>query len=271
MISTQEVVERPFIPAAARVAYGAAPQQFGDLYLPPGAGPHPLLVAVHGGCWLSEYDLRHLSGFCTALAQTGCAVWSLEYRRMGDAGGGWPGTLQDVAAGAAFVGTLARDYPLDLTRMAAIGHSAGGQLALWLAAWGKVRDQLPFATPEPLPWRGVIALAGIPDLAQAAQTQVCDDAVVRLLDGTPAERPLRYALASPQAQLPLGVPQRLLIGAKDPIVPPALVAAYVAAARAAGDDVTLTQIPEAGHFELIVPGTAAWRVVETAVAQTLGS
>src|SRR5579872_6257352 len=112
--------------ADARIVYGEGPLQFGDLRLPAGEGPHPLVVVVHGGYWQAIYNLIHAGHLCVDLADHGIATWNLEYRRIGDPGGGYPGTIDDVAAGFAFIGELGRRYPLDLERVAAFGHSAGG-------------------------------------------------------------------------------------------------------------------------------------------------
>ena len=134
ILSAADLADFANPPADARIPYGDDPLQFGDLRLPPGGGPHPVAVFVHGGCWLSEYDIAHSSAVTAALAQSGIATWSLEYRRVGDEGGAWPGTLQDVARGADHLRSIAARYRLDLDRVIAAGHSAGGQLALWLAA-----------------------------------------------------------------------------------------------------------------------------------------
>ncbi|HMQ29286.1 MAG TPA: alpha/beta hydrolase [Chloroflexaceae bacterium] len=255
MLTTDDYMALPPGRPDLRAPYGDHPDQFGELYLPPGAGPHPPVVLVHGGCWRAQYGLAPLGPLCEALRAAGYAVWSLEYRRIGG-GGGWPATFADVAAGADALHGLAA--PLDLGRVVAAGHSAGGQLALWLAA----RPRLPRASAlwaaDPLPIRGVLALAALADLAAAAGRALCGTAVPELLGGSPAERPERYAEASPAALLPLGLPHVHLVGAADPIVPPDYLAAFVAAARAAGDDASLTVLPAAGHFEVVAPAPPAW-------------
>src|SRR5579872_5792979 len=120
--------------ADARLRYGPDPLHFGDLRLPGGTGPHPVVVMVHGGFWRARFNLEYAGHLCAALAALGIATWNVEYRRLGDTGGGWPGTLLDVAAAADHLRTLAAPYHLDLSRVVAMGHSAGGHLALWLAA-----------------------------------------------------------------------------------------------------------------------------------------
>jgi acetyl esterase/lipase len=196
------------------------------------------------------------------------AVWSLEYRRLGG-GGGWPATLQDVAAGADALRAVAA--PLDLGRVLAAGHSAGGHLALWLAARPRLPRGSALWAADPLPVRGVLALAALADLPAAAERGLCGTAVGELLGAPPEAAPERYAAASPAAMLPIGVPQRHLVGEGDPIVPPDYLAAYVAAARAAGDDARLMVLPGAGHFEPVAPATAAWPAVRAALHELLAA
>jgi len=250
-----------------RVAYGSAPTAFGDLFLPAGAGPHPVVILIHGGCWRSRYDLSHLRPLAGAIADAGFAVWSIEYRRIGDPGGGWPGTFADVAAAADYVRELGRSAPLDTSHVIAAGHSAGGHLALWLAA----RHQLPALHPlrggAPLPIDGVVSLAGIPDLTRAAGDKICGTAPGELMGGPPQQLPERYRDGSPSALLPLGVPQWLINGVLDDIVPPSFVEPYARAAVAAGDDARLKLIPHAGHFEVIAPGSIAWPAVIRAIRE----
>ena len=253
LMTTQDILKMPAPPADHRIAYGSDPQQFGELRLPKGKGPFPVVVVIHGGCWQAQYDLGHIGNLSAGLTSAGAATWTLEYRRLGNPGGGWPGTLLDVARGAGHLKTLASDYPLDLTRVVAIGHSAGGHLALWLAK----RWDLRLA--------GVVSLAGVADLRRAAAEHVCGDAASQLVGGVAD----RYELASPIESLPLGVPTRLIHGVDDRIVPPAFSKDYEAAARKSGDDVRATMVEKAGHFELIAPGSSAWKTVETTVFDLL--
>ncbi|MGA2736364.1 MAG: alpha/beta fold hydrolase [Bryobacteraceae bacterium] len=242
--------------ADARIAYGNAPEQFGDLRLPKGAGPRPVAIVIHGGYWRSAYGLEHIGHLCAALTRAGVATWSLEYRRIGDPGG-WPATGNDVLRGAEYLPTLAQSYPLDLTRVVTIGHSAGGQLALWLAAQHKI------------PLRGVVSLAGVADLRRAWELGLSRGVVAELLGGTPQEQPERYHQASPIELLPLGVPERLLHGTRDDVVPIELSRRFQAAASAAGDDARLIELPDAGHFDLIDPRTSAWAQVHASVLDLL--
>ncbi|RYU79178.1 alpha/beta hydrolase [Hymenobacter persicinus] len=263
----------PPAPAGAvrRLAYGPESlRQFGELRLPPGAGPFPVVVALHGGCWLATYDLQTMTPVCEALTRAGYATWNLEYRRLGQRGGGWPGTFQDVARGFDFLPELARRYPILPRRVLVLGHSAGGQLALWLAARAGLPPSSPLYTPAPLVPAGVVALAGIPDLADyAVAPGGCNEAVAELLGGLPAAVPERYAQASPAQRLPLRVPYCLVQGTADRIVPPEQAQAFGRLARQAGDAVRVVEVPGADHFDLIAPGSPAWPAVMQAVGALL--
>jgi acetyl esterase/lipase len=246
-----------------RIAYGRDPQQFGDLRLPAAAAiKAPVVVVIHGGFWSSSERLDTMNAVCEALTSQGYATWNLEYRRLGDPGGGWPGTFRDVGAGLDQLRVIARRHPIDLRRLVTLGQSAGGQLALWGAGrrWireGELRDARPIRV------RGAIALAGLVDLRQAWGMGF--DVVGTLLGGAPDQVPLRYDTASPAALLPLGVPQVLVHGRDDRIVPPQMSQDYQAAAVARGDQVSLVALDGVGHFELIEPQTAGWEPVAKAV------
>jgi acetyl esterase/lipase len=248
-----------------RLRYGEASEQFGDLYLPGARGVRPLLIFVHGGYWRARYDLEHVNPLCRALARAGMAVWNVEYRRVGDPGGGWPGTFADVLAALAHVQQLALDFPLDMAQVTLMGHSAGGHLALWAAAARRIPAGHPLHNADPLPLRRVVALAAVSDLRLAWDWQLSSGAVGELLGGGPQQATEAYALASPIELLPCGVPQVLLHGDADEAVPYELSQRYHAAARAAGDDCTLVSLPNAGHFELIDPHSPAWPHVLAAV------
>lgn len=252
----------PVVPASRRWFYGPHAGQFGDLYLPSSPGPHPVVTLIHGGCWQAEFGLAPLGQLAQAIAAHGIAVWNIEYRRLGE-GGGWPTTFQDVGAALDFLRTLADVHALDLRRVIAAGHSAGGHLALWLAGRARLPRHSPLFASDPLPLRGALSIAGIPDLAAAAERAVCDDAIIELLGGDPKEVPERYAQASPAALTPLGVPHIHLHGRNDAIVPIDLVEAYVQFAVHAGDDARLAPLDNTGHFEPVDARTpAAARVIE---------
>lgn len=255
--------------ADARIRYGDDRLQFGDLRLPPGNGPHPVAIFLHGGCWLSEYDIAHSSKLTAALAENGIATWSLEYRRIGDAGGGWPGTFEDVARGADHLVAIAKDYPLDLERVIAAGHSAGGQLALWLAARTEFPAESPFASTSPLAVHGVLALAPAADFDYLYEHATCDRAVERLLGGSPETFPDRYRWIDPIRFDPGPAPQIVVVGRYDEIwSPPARRYAQRAASR--GDNVVLIEAAESGHFEMIDPDSSTWPLVLEAARRLLG-
>lgn len=263
----RDVLTRPAPRADERIRYGDDPSQFGDLRLPPGPGPHPVVAFVHGGCWRAEYDLAHAGHICAALTATGLATWSIEYRRLGN-GGGWPATFLDVARALDHLPAIAGTYGLDLGRVVAAGHSAGGHLAAWLAA----RHRLPREDPahvEAPALRGVVPVAGLVDLTRASELGLCGGSVDLLLGGAPAKVPGRYALASPFELLPLHVPQILVSGGRDTIAPTEIAERYAARARERGDDVRLVTIPEADHFDLIDPTSPHFPPVRDAVLSLL--
>lgn len=250
---------------AHRLAYGPIALEFGDLFLPAGAGPHPVVVLVHGGCWLSRYDKSRVANVEQALPALGFAVWSLEYRRVGDEGGGWPGTFQDVAQGTDFLRTLARTYPLDLKRVVLAGHSAGGALALWLAARSKIEPSSEIHSSDPLPVLGVLALAPAPDYESLEAAGACGGVLDRLLGGAPAQHPDRYQAASPMKLAPIGVRQIVVVGGRDGDWAPG-GRAYVARARAAGDTgVELVEAPESTHDDVVDPQSTSWPIVVRAL------
>jgi acetyl esterase/lipase len=252
-----------------RLAYGGGPLQFGELRLPDGDGPHPVAIVIHGGCWLAEYDLGYMSGLADALTDAGIATWSIEYRRVGDDGGGWPGTFQDVADAADFLAEITQERHLDLDRVAAVGHSAGGHLALWLAGRKGLSGGDPLRGEAPLPLNGVVALAGIPDLAAFAAADGCGAAVEPLLGGPVADVANRLQRVSPIAMVPFGTTQILIIGELDPIVPRSQATSFAEAARQMGDSVEVLTVSGAGHFELVDPAQPAFATVRSSVLKVL--
>jgi len=242
-----------------RLAYGTDALQFGELYLPESEGPHPVVILIHGGYWRARYGLDLMDGLAEDLARRGFAAWNIEYRRVGNPGGGWPGTFQDIAQATDYLNELALTHNLDLKRVVPIGHSAGGHLALWLAA----RAHIPAASPisprtEPLALTGAISLAGVLDLNLAYDLHLSNDAVVELLGTTPNDAPERYAAASPASLLPLGIPQVLIHGTADDNVPIQVSQRYAAAAHAAGDTLAYFEPEGVDHFDVIDAKTEVW-------------
>ena len=259
------------------ISYGPAAQQFGELWLPEAQGPHPLVVFIHGGCWLNEYDVGHSAPLSAALKSAGYAVWSVEYRRIGDPDGGWPGTLLDIGAAIDHVRVLAREFPVDESRVVVSGHSAGGHLALWGAARPDLESGHPFYgekgekyVEDPVAVRGAIGLAAIADLDLYARGQSsCERATLELMGGSPEVQPERYAAASPARLVPWTAPTHLLQGQADPIVPGAQASALVSAAAAAGQQIQVSWVDGAGHFDLIHPHTPAFRRVLEVLGEML--
>ena len=249
-------------------SYGDQDQQFAELWRPGGDPPWSAVVMIHGGSWSQDVDRTIMNDVARNLAGEGHAVWNIEYRRLGQRGGGWPGTLEDVAAAIDDLAARADDVPVDLERVILLGHSAGGHLALWGAARSGIPAGGPGADPQITP-RAVVALAPVTDLARCAEEGLVDGTCAQLLGGSPTEVPNRYANASPQQRLPLGVPQRLFHGALDTVVPVDYSRSYVDAASAAGDDATLVEPADANHFTPIEPGTDLWRQIRQTVNQLL--
>jgi acetyl esterase/lipase len=245
-------------PPAPVVRYGDHPDQVANLHLPDDeGGPWPVVVVLHGGFWRERWDRTTTTPVARDLAARGYAAWNVEYRRVGQAGGGWRGTLDDVAAA---VDALAGVDEADVDRVVTLGHSAGGHLAVWLAARSAPRVRL----------RAAIALAGVADLVAAAGDDLGDAAVAELLGGTPDEVPERYAAVSPAALLPLQVPQLLVHGTADAVVPLRQSTDYAEAARSAGDHVEVVAVAGADHFDVIDPGHAAWAAVTERLPRLVG-
>jgi acetyl esterase/lipase len=242
-------------------SYGPHRSQRADLHLPPGPGPHPLIVLIHGGSWRARYGRIVVRGLASDLVRRGWAVWNIEYRRVG-AGGGWPATFADVAAAIDHLAEL--PAPLALDAVTIIGHSAGGHLALWAAGRDKLPEDAPgfIAGAAPVTVACVIAQAGVCDLA-GAYGRWHGGAVRALMGGSPEELPGRYAAGDPMRLLPLSMPALLVHGIGDETVSIELARNYERAARAAGGAVELVEIPGAagGHRAHLDPRGEAWAQV----------
>jgi len=227
------------------------------------------VVLIHGGCFKAAYATnKYFGAMGDTLKTGGVATWNIEYRRLGQAGSGWPGTYLDIGSAVDHLRTLAPQYNLDLNRVIIVGHSAGGHLAMWAAARSRIPAASALHTANPLTVRGVIDLAGPVDMTAniAGYHAACGDTVITsMLGGTPAVVPERYAQASAIKLLPLGIPQVLVLGVHEEFVPLPDAQAYTRAATQAGDSVRLVIIPDAGHFELASPHASTWPHVESAI------
>jgi acetyl esterase/lipase len=268
-MTVKDLLAQPASRPDFTIPYNRGPQQFGQLRLPEGEAPYPVVVVVHGGCWLAEYDLQHISPLAARITELGFATWSLEYRRIGDPGGGWPGTFLDIGDGIDVLKNLAGRHKLDLTRIVALGHSAGGHLALWAAARHKLPADSTLYRDDPLPILGVVSLAGVGDLTRLEHQPGCGGSALKLMGGSPRQFPDRYRQGSPRELLPLGVPQILIQGARDPIISPAGAREYHDFAQNQGDSCILIMLPEAGHYEAVIPTSPAWPSVKDALRRLL--
>jgi acetyl esterase/lipase len=248
----------------AVIRYGTDSLQFGELRLPEGRGPFPVAIVIHGGCWVARFaSVRNSAPLADALRDAGIATWNIEYRRSDHPGGGWPGTFTDAAEAAEHLRVIARDQPIDLSRVITIGHSAGGQLALWLAGVATVPATSPLHRKEPLALRGAIALAGIADLAdfRTYSANSCGPVVDPLMGGTPEQHPDRYRAASPVALFPLPVPQVQIVGSLDRVMPERARDAHLAAADSTRSPMELVVLEGMGHHEPMSPRTPAFREI----------
>jgi len=257
-----ELVKSP-----VRYAYGPESEQFADLYLPDGHAPHPVLVVIHGGGFLANRTLQGIAPACAALAEHGLAVWNVEYRRVGNSGGGWPGTWEDLASAADLLHELVAEHDLDVNRVVALGHSAGTSLAFWLAARRRLPPTSPLYRPEPLPIVGAISCAGGLDQRAAFAYSHGGGVWRELFEGSPEEVPEGYAATSPRDLLPLGVPQLLIHGTADQVVHISWSTSYFKIASASGDPVRLITIDNADHLGIRDPASEYWPPARDAILE----
>jgi acetyl esterase/lipase len=255
-MSAEDILSLPPPPADRRVAYGADPNQFIDVRIPAGKGPHPALLNVHGGFWRAKYDLGHAGHLCDALRSAGVATFNVEYRRVGNEGGGWPGSFADIRSAYNYVRQAHAGFHLDEQRLTVMGHSAGGQLALCLAG-------------HESSLRSAISLAGVADLKRAFTLHLSNDAVVEFLGGKPSEVPEHYHEADPMEISVTHAGQWILHGTEDDTVPVAFSRDYAAAKKKAAERVELMEVAKAGHFDFIDPRSDAWKQVKSAVLSAL--
>jgi acetyl esterase/lipase len=255
-----DVASLPAPPPDLVSSYGDDPLQFGELRLPDGSGPFPVVVVIHGGCWTKGFaTVDYTDALAARITALGFATWNVEYRQLGDAGAGWPGTFRDWADAVDHLRELAESRPLSLEQVVVIGHSAGAHAALWLGSRANLRDAAQVTGESPLRPHAVIAIDGVADLRAwiGADADICGKPVlVPLLGGTPDDVPDRYSMASPMERLPFGVHQ-YLVASK--VMTPAMASAYAERARAWGDEVEVLRVIGGGHHDIMAPTTDVWK------------
>ena len=251
----------PRVPTASvtRSTYGSDPSQYGELYLPARI-PLATVVVVHGGYWAQGFGAEATRPMCEALQTEGYAAWNLEYRRVGGAGG-WPTTFADVAAGVDHLNTF---DTIDAGDVRIVGHSAGGQLAVWASSR---RDTTPGGPSEVTVTR-CLSLAGVLDLTAASRERLGEGNVDLLMGGTPADVSDHYDQGDPTRLVPAGCPVACLVGEDDEVVPRTQSEAYVRAAERVGAPVTLDVVP-GDHSALIDPESEAWATLLRRLSEDL--
>ena len=254
-------------------AYGQDPLQVGDLRLPTGKGPFPVVIVVHGGCWTKGFATRrNTAALASALTAMGYATWNIEYRQIGDAGAGWPGTFEDWAAATDYLRTLAKTQPISLKHVAVVGHSAGAHAALWIASRSKLPASSEIASKHPLPISIAVAIDGPGELAPFVgfDAEVCGKPVIApLMGGAPAEQPERYKLGSPISALPVSAHEYLIASS---VLTADAAEHYRSVASAKGQSVEVLNVKDGGHFDIIAPTSAAWtQQVEPFMAKALNA
>lgn len=265
LMTWPDLLDRPRPSPDATVAYGSDALQRVDVWLPKGRGFHPTVLMVHGGCWMTDIADRTIMNWISDdLRRHGIAVWNIDYRGVDRPGGGYPGTYQDVAAAADALRSNAARYRLDISRLVAVGHSAGGHLALWLAARPKFQSLNPMRVAKALPIPAVVSLGGLPDLEEAARPpgSGCGIPVIGKISGG------NFALTSVPRLAPLGIRQVLVNGLQDRIIPTFYATDYAAAMKAKGDKVTVRFVDRTGHVELIAPDSRAWMIARDEIRRS---
>lgn len=264
LVNWRDLLDAETTRSYERIQIGADSLQFADLWLPDGTGPHPVVILIHGGCWQSIYPGVALTNpMAEALAKEGFAVWNIEYRRLGHDGGGYPGTFLDAADAADHLRELKNHHNLDLDRVVAAGHSAGGHLATWLAARQNLPNESALYREDPLNIHRVISLAGINDLESYARfgSSPCGDQTVEKLVSFDERQDDAYNDTSPSELLPFSSEHIQIVAAFDRPVPPFLGRSFTKKVLKKGGQAELILQPEAGHYEMTAPWTEEWKQV----------
>lgn len=262
-----DILERQPPKFDKRITYGPDPNQFAEIRFPKGRGPFPVLFMIHGGFWQSVYDLKHTGLLCADLTSRGIVTCNLEYRRIGDPQGGWPGTFQDISLAANEIPKLvAFDSRADTRRIVVMGHSAGGHLALWLVSRHRIPNGSPLHDAKKSPFVNAMSLSGVSDLRAAWRQQLGHGIVASLMDGSPDKHPERYDAASPIELLPNDANTILIHGTADDVVPVSQSKDYAQKAIRLAEKCKFVKLEGIGHFELIDPESNVW---STIVQETL--
>jgi acetyl esterase/lipase len=257
----------------AKIAYGSAPSQFAELFRPAGNGPFPVAVLVHGGCWTIKFggieQMRNLAG---ALAAQGIAVWNVEYRRVDEPGGGYPGTYLDINAALDQLGAQAARHQLDLGHIVALGHSAGGQLVQWIAGRNRIAASSPLFQAHPLPLRQIISLGGLADLRNERELikHSCGRDTAELAGAPSSARPDVFSDTNAAELMPNGSRTVLINGELDTVSPPRAAYAYAARAQSAGDAASVIVLPGASHYDEVAASSPSFALLLPAIRRALG-
>jgi acetyl esterase/lipase len=257
---------------SAHIAYGPEPSQYVELFRPVGGGPFPVAIIIHGGCFTKRFGgIEQLRGMAGALSSQGIAVWSVEYRRLDEPGGGYPGTFADVNAAVDMLAASASAQHLDLNRVVAVGHSVGGYLALWIAA----RERLPAGSvlnaPHPVHVKRVVSLGGTGDLRpQTTFGRTACGYALEAITGSPSEaRPDVYADTTPAQLLPNGSRTVLINGQFDDYSAPREAEQYAEVVRRSGDRIDTLVLPAASHYDEVAVSSPAWKLILPQIQQAL--
>lgn len=246
---------------ALRIPYGPDENQFADLRLPETKGPFPVAIIVHGGCYLAKYDLSYMNQLAEAVTRLGFATWNLEYRRVGNPGGGWPGTFLDVADGSDHLREIAEDYLLDLSKVIVVGHSSGGQLGIWLSGRNKIKPDSDIYRPDPLVVQTSVALAPVADIGRRYKQGNCDNSANKLMGGSPKAQTDRYRQVSPIEMLPIDTRQIVVLGEQDTQERKEETKEYIDRGKEVGNEIDFEWLKNSDHFTLINDGEAAGQEV----------
>ena len=266
------ILSKSILPPDKRFWYGENILQFGDWRRPIGEGPFPLAIMIHGGYWRNRVSLDYYGRASEALRNLGIATWNIEYRRIGDEGGGYPGTFLDVANAIDFVRSpefmRLTGNVVDLNNIIVVGHSAGGHLGLWAASRDKIPQDNELWNPDPLSIKAVVSLAGVHNLEQASAMQYSEGVADEFMGGSAKEFPERYKYASPINLLPIKSEVKLIHGNKDENVPIEESTEYLEAGGGA-DNIKLVEIDGADHFHIVDPESEYWNVIESLVLEAV--